>query len=367
MKELIKRSVPLLLFLGFLLGIVISTAVNGVTDYVRVGDSIRSESFSTYFIYILVFFFCGMMLEEEKFRKIVFNTCLAVSIPLGILAIIWSYVYKFPYYNPAGLAAVFFQFNHYGYYLNMMLILSGALFVFEKKKALKIFYLISFVLNTSVLIINDTFGGQFAAICVIIFQTIILWHRKDLRKSLLLVAGLYVFITLVLGLFATHTLGNFIQLGSDIGRIAENPEDSGSAGTGRWNYWVHTVQWIKERPLFGYGIEGIADRMFEISGDFTNRPCEEYLTYAAFFGIPAALFYLSALLYIAFDRIKNISHTSGTAIAAALTACTYLVSALFGNTMFYTTPFMFTMLGIAYSETFCKIVSVVCPKETTSD
>lgn len=354
MTVLLKKSVPFLLFMGFLLGIVISTAVNGITEYVRLGDSIRSESFSTYFIYILVFFFCGMMVGEEKFRKIIFNAALTVSIPLGILSIIWKYVYKFPQYNDNGLAAVFFQLNHYGYYLNMMLILAGASFIFEKKKLFKYLYLFAFILNTVVLIINDTFGCQVAAICVITFQTIVLWRKKELRKNLLVIAGLYVLITLVVSIFIAHTFNNFLQFFFDIGSVARDEENAGSAGTGRWNYWVHTIGFIKERPLFGYGIEGIADQMFEVSGDFTNRPCEEYLTYAAFFGIPAALFYLSSVLYIVFDRIKNIGSTRGTAMAAFLTACTYLVSALFGNTMFYTTPFMFTMLGIAYSESFCK-------------
>ena len=65
-------------------------------------------------------------------------------------------------------------------------------------------------------------------------------------------------------------------------------EYAGSAGSGRWRIWRGTVSLIGQRPLLGWGMEAIYVHDLT-SITVSTRPHNEYLQYALFHGIPAAL------------------------------------------------------------------------------
>ncbi len=353
LKLLMKRAVPFLLLSLLAVCMIISSLVNGMSGSAVYGDMYRFESLNTFLIYIFVFFWCGMLLCEEKYRLIVFRACLAGSVALGIMALIWKFVYQFKWFYGIGLSAVFHQFNHYAYYLLVCLSLAGALYISERRRGLKIFYLVAFLINTIVLILNDTFGCQLAAICVLVFQVILKWKSgKEYRRDAIMILVLYFAITIAVSFAYTGVLRNFTQFFADIGKVTSDSESAGSAGTGRWTLWTHTVQYISEKPIWGWGVEGISERLdMETHGVNTRSHCE-FLTYAAFFGIPAALLYISACAYVVIDRLRKLSTTRPGAYAALIAGCAYLASSVFGNTMYYTTPFVYLLLGITFSESF---------------
>lgn len=69
--------------------------------------------------------------------------------------------------------------------------------------------------------------------------------------------------------------------------------NTGTTGA-RWLLWKEAVHLIKERPVFGYGIEGTAEMMEQAAG---NDRCRcEYMQYALSFGIPAAVLYIIACM-----------------------------------------------------------------------
>lgn len=117
-----------------------------------------------------------------------------------------------------------------------------------------------------------------------------------------------------------------------------------SAGTGRMTLWIDTIDKIKHSPIFGYGPEGLYFKF----GDklMTDWPHNEYLQYAAFFGIPGLIFYISSLFSLAKKRLSELKKLDTTTIIAIGVIIAYLFSALFGNTMFYTSPFFFTFFGL---------------------
>ena len=88
----------------------------------------------------------------------------------------------------------------------------------------------------------------------------------------------------------------------DLGEVARDSEsdEAKAAGTGRWKLWVECAGFIMEKPVFGWCEDGIADRYSE-AGFVQDRPANESLEYAAFYGIPGAAFYLAAVFWIAAD------------------------------------------------------------------
>jgi O-antigen ligase len=146
-----------------------------------------------------------------------------------------------------------------------------------------------------------------------------------------------------------------MQLFRDAANIADSAAASdpsastqavNAAGTGRGSLWRLTIESIARRPVFGWGTEGIADYLKANSLDGNNRPHNEYLQYAAFYGIPAALVYITALCSIYRKAFKQLAELPAINICALLAGAGYLFSACFGNTMFYTAPFLFIMLGL---------------------
>jgi O-antigen ligase len=154
-----------------------------------------------------------------------------------------------------------------------------------------------------------------------------------------------------------------VVLYNDIVKIINNDIHAGLAGTGRWRRWTHTVQYIGERPFFGWGSEGIFDLLKEETGG--SRPHNEYLQYAAFFGIPAALCYIAGVVSVFVKGIKKRAEIDIYTFAALVASFGYLVSALFGNTMSYTAPYFFIMLGLAVRP--CRDISPCRPIDHKPD
>ena len=157
----------------------------------------------------------------------------------------------------------------------------------------------------------------------------------------------FLVIALLTNLKCKTLFQNFTELFSDVGKIASGAEDARRAGTNRWGIVSATVRYISERPLLGFGVEGIGKRL--LSDVHTDRPHCEYLQYAAFFGIPAAVSYVLGILHVYLNGLRHRFSLSLCQKAALIAAFGYLASAAFGNTMYYTAPYLFLMLGIGYS------------------
>ena len=115
---------------------------------------------------------------------------------------------------------------------------------------------------------------------------------------------------------------------------------------------MFAVDIIKEHPIFGYGIEG-QKRMAEELGivgqyEIGTSTHNDFLQYAVFFGIPAALVYICGVFSVFLNGLKNRLHLDNYALAGFVGAFAYLVSSAVGVSMHYTTPYMFILLGIAF-------------------
>lgn len=347
-KTVRERNVPMLFFCFTFAMMLLSTMVNGVTSAVLYGDAYRRESLYSFAAYFFFLFLCATFIQSESKKAWLLGAYLFSSLILAARELI-AYMM-----TPAELTksylqvvtSVFEQFNHYGYYLAMAILISSVL-VRSSKKILRYLAVASFLANSAVLVINDTFGAFLGCLLGLIFSIIVcsICNRK-LDRTAIGMLVLFILTALLADLRGRTLLRNFSQLFVDVEKIASGAEDANRAGTSRWGIVTATVRYISERPLLGFGLEGIGKRLTSDAG--MDRPHCEYLQYAAFFGIPAAISYVLGVFHVFLNGLKHRYALDLYTKAALVAAFGYLVSAAFGNTMYYTAPYLFILLGLGY-------------------
>lgn len=337
----IQNRITFVCFAVFMMMMLVSTFINGFTTYARIGQWYRNESLSTYFLYFLVFFASGVCIRTRKTKAVIMRIFVLCSVINALLALSEQGSHQ--------IKSVFFQFNHYGYYLTMSILACAGCVVWEKSILWRILGGASFVLLTIALIINDTFGCYLAVLAGLIFIVICdkIVHGKFRKIPIVLLLS-YGLITFLMSFKYNTILTNFMTLFLDLSNIAKNNEESAHAGTGRMKLWRLTIDRIREKPIFGYGVEGITDYLQENTG-YNNRTHNEYLQYTAFFGIPAAISYVVGVFCVFLAGLKQKTKLNSEMLIALSAAFGYCVSAFFGNTMFYTAPYFFMFLGLGFS------------------
>ena len=353
-RRILSDRRPLLWFAAMSLLMLISAAVNGFTELDLHGDPYRKESLLTFISYGLFYSGCGTMIFREKTKRFLLRAFMLGSLAVTAVALPMHYglytINAFAVGRKEGtLTAHFYQLNHYAYYLMLAVIVSLGLFLFEKKQVWRVTALVTLLVQTFTLVVNHTRGCFVSCVCILVLTWVVL-RLTGQTQGKRLAAGTAAFLAAsAAGYFVTpDSLQRMVATVGEVYDVAVQNEAAGDAGTGRWTLWRCTVGYIAEKPLFGWGTEGIRDRLFLDSKANNNRPHCEYLQYAVFYGIPALLVYLGALTSIYRKAFRQRRSLSPMTVTALLAAAGYLVSAVFGNTMFYTAPFLFIFLGLGF-------------------
>ena len=348
-KELLRRLLPLFVFLLFALSIALVTIIRGPNEYDLTGHPYMYESVYSYISYPLVYFFCGMLLFREKHRRLLLYALLFTSLPINILALWDQWVLKLALFNGGGMCAVFHNSNHYGYYLAITIITGALLFVFEKTLWLKIFSAACAFIATMAMIINNTLGAYLAVLFVLVlFAVYSFFISKQNRLMSVILILAYLVITVIMSFKYATILPSVIKLQSDVNMIAADPLESDRAGSGRWRLWKGTVQHMDESPWLGFGVEGL------LNTHHIGTPHNEFLQYAEFFGIQTSALYIIACAIILLRVFKNSKKLDKTTMICFFVCIGYLASSFFGVAIYYTTPFIYIFLGLAYAEYLYK-------------
>ena len=352
-----KVFLPLAVFGALALWIYISQTVNGFTEIAYVGDNYRSESLFTFILYLIGYFFLGVVLQSDRLRKALCIVFLGTNLIIGILVLIGYFTSPLEVFSDSeGVAAIFHQFNHYGYYLVLAILVSAALFIAAGEQVwLRVLCAVVFVTDNVILILNNTFGCYLAVIAALVFGTaVVIIGRRNRGEIIraLIVCGAFVVITVSMHLFNHSAAKDVTKLVDDIGNIAADDEKAKNAGTGRWLLWTLTVDHIKERPVFGWGVDGIEEQLRAGTNGMNDRPHNEYLQWSVFFGIPAGLLYFAGLCFVMFGMFPRIRKTDSVSLACFIASAGYIASSFVGNTMYYTAPFFFIILGMVCRDRF---------------
>ena len=247
--------------------------------------------------------------------------------------------------------SIFHNANHYGYYLVMALLANAALTLNLRtlRTPLTLPLLVFHAVLTIVVIDNHSFGSFLALSSAFTLSIVLIaWLKRALLFRAVILTALFFGLSWAQSLVDDYLTSEFSGTREDVANIVEGNEEASSAGSGRWSLWTHAAGFALERPLLGYGPDALGTP-YEEAGESTDRPHNELLQFAASQGFIAMFLYLGALITLA-ARAFNKRHALSTlTLTLGFVVIGYLASSMFGNTMYYTTPFYVMFLSFTVS------------------
>ena len=344
-----------LLLLALLVWSTISAFLADDLELALMGTFYRSEGLTMYFNYAAIYI-CGKLVKDTKQRNILLiSFCISIS-----LLAITVYLQTIPGIldslgkigtnlagnglNTAHRSAIFLNRNHFAYMLTLCLLGFAGYAVYAKRNV-RIVSLLLFSFNLWALMINDTFGCYLAVLIGLLLLGILSYfiHPKLIKRVMILLL-VFLGITIACEFMGIGSVSKDfdIMMDSNPDQTQEQTLDSGHL---RLILWNKAIECIFERPVFGYGPEGLY-YIYTNGGFENNRPHNEYLQMAAFHGIPALCMYLGSLLSLFIYCIKNLKKIPKELIIMGGMIFSYCISAFLGNTMYYTMPYFYLFLGI---------------------
>lgn len=341
-------------FVLLMLWMLLSTAVNGLNDPAIHGIPYRNLGVFHILALFLFYFGLSTQVHRRSLRVGLLAGFLAVSDLIGLATLMDLYVHAVPAFaQKKEISAIFFNGNHYGYFLTMAVLVAAGLFLAHPARQLRVFSLLSLLLNLFVLLLNHSLGCLLAVgLALLALLVVSLVTDRAVAQRLFILFAALAAAGILAGLCLPDIREEFLTLSGDLGAIAGGENSGGgvpgTAGHNRWLLWSVTTDLILQRPLIGFGCEGISDLLMSELG--RGNPHNELLNYAVSYGIPSALLYLAGLLTVAVIWIRRRVWNEPAALAAALGALGYFLSSLVGVPMFYTAPFFFILLGLSLCQ-----------------
>lgn len=381
-KALFKELMPFVLLILYLIWTLISCAFAKDTNKAFYGNSYRKEGYITYLIYG-GFFASAFLIKSSKIKKILLNIFLIVTISnIAIIKLVHvnTDLVKYFYFNELN-SAVFENLNHYGYYLLLAMMTACFLFIKEKKLWLKILYVLGYIILLYTLILNNTFGSYLAgAITLIIFLIYAIRNKKYIKSTFSAILIFVILSCIVTQNGKNIAMNNFKMLFNDISKILNITQEEKSdnkaeesnketeennkteeinnktttkswekAGSGRAKLWRYGLIMISQKPILGYGAENLEAEYAKYNVN-ADRPHNLLIQLATTSGIPGLLLYVSAIAIILFRGIKYLKVDDEVYLVAYFVTLAYLISAMFGNSMYYTSPYFFIFLGFVMNK-----------------
>ena len=318
---------------------VISSLLADDYDTAFLGTVYRNEGMLTYFKYA-AFYICAIIIKNRKKRKLIVQAMtgmITIMSAVSVVQCVTKQTCGFEMY-----ASTLHNTNHFAYLLSMGILLAAGMYMVEQNKIWKVSIMLAYGLNVWALIINKTMGGYVAVCFGMLFLGAIILHKdKKRKKDVVMLLLCFVVVNVGTNLSNGILTENFIE--SAYGITEDGLTDA--AGSGRIGLWKQAIVYIGEKPVFGFGPEGLNQPYAE--DGFTNvRPHNEYLQHMAYLGIPGGLLYLIALGSLFWECMKNLKKQSFLVLILGGAIFAYCVSAFFGNTFYYTAVYYFILLGM---------------------
>lgn len=388
-KLLIKELLPIIILVGYLIWTLISCIFAQDRQKAFYGDAYRKEGFITYLIYA-GFFACAFLIKSDKLKRCLLNSFIIVAIINIILINLTNnsiQMLKIFHFKNIQVG-VFSNSNHYGYYLLLATITACLSFIVEKNKIIKSFYGLAYLILIYNLILNNTFGCYIAfAITMILFFVYCIYQKKNR-----VITVVSVLILIIISCFVQYngknvvvnnakTLFNDISSILDVAKnrnnykIEENVQNENNnisksenntknnsainseaekrlenAGSGRAQLCKYGLKIFLDKPILGYGTDNLESeyKKYNIEQD---RPHNLIIQLATTSGLPGCILYIIAIGLILVRAFKKLNDSNSIYTIVFFAIIAYLISAMFGNSMYYTSPYYFIFLGITFAVT----------------
>lgn len=346
---------PLVLLVAFLLWSLISCLL--AVDK-RMAFFGRSPMYDCWSIYVLYggFILSGLIVSKNKDKvvqlaKIITVVALIQAIIALMdnalterLCVIPSFTNCFHYQS------VFYNTNHYGYYILITSLIAAFLFLYLNKLRDKLIYAIIFAIFVYLLVFNNTLGVYLALFVSLVF--VLAWrfiNGESNKFGPLILIVLFVGVTLLTTITSDNMADNLLGVLTDFDRLAEN-KNLDAVGSGRGDLWKNALMCIKEQPILGCGFQNEGAYPLDI---FT-LPHNIFLQMAKYTGIPGLLIYVSVFVVGATRLLHERKTINSITEAAGFIVVGYMMSAFFGVTKFYTSPYFLIVLGVCMGECLKK-------------
>lgn len=341
------EKIVIILVIAFFAFCIIATILSDLPIQSLIGTQYRREGLFTYIAYFLIIFNSMFICNTDK--KKIYQLFVIVGTILSILTLLQLKEYLF--YIQYSYNGIFFQFNHFSYFLILALVCNTCLFITSNLKLEKILYFISYVIMLYQLIINNTFGGYLALLITTIFILIYYIFIKKIKLNSIIILITFILLSMFVNKSGSNIVyNNFFENTQQIKEaIDTNFEDEKviyQLGTTRGRLWAKAIDMIKERPIFGYGIEGIEEEYHKIGMWYADKPHNIIIALIAYIGIPGMLCFFGALGIVMVSILLKIKELSNEDVIAYFACICFLGSSLVANSMFYTTPYFCIFMGI---------------------
>ena len=354
-KEFFKRNIPIFILSLYMIWTLISCSFAENKDFAFSETPYRRDGYFTYIAYSGIFglTFC---INSKKMKKILLYSFSIIA----ILTIVLVQIAK--YWNITNLVCTkditiisFGQLNHYGYYLLLATSISSFLFISEKNKLCKIVNVLMYIFLLYFLIFNNTFGCYLALISTFIIYFITALFKKGKKIYIILAIILLAIISpLVNNETKQENIAsqNIKTLVTDVHNIRTTDSSDVKwehAGSGRMKLWKYGIQFFLEKPILGYGAENLGEK-YKNAKINQDRPHNLLIQLATTSGLPGLILYCLAIGIILWRSLKNLDMQNPIYVVCMFSVVAYLISSMFGNSMYYTSPYYFTLLGFLFNE-----------------
>jgi len=345
-KHGFKTCMPFIFLVGFFVWIIVATLFSQNIRLSFFGTSYRQEGLIMWGAY---FGFVGASshIKLMKHFKIIVSVFLIGSLFLAVFSILDLELFN-QWFTLRQRTSIFHNANHYGYYLTIALLVGPAFLLSQKRfDWLSVIILIGFILNTLTIIINRSLGPYLGVLggLIILSVFIILKHRTMIRK-LIAIVSVFMIASLYQSFEVAYLSGEASRVSEDVSSIVSGDEDSYRAGSGRWRLWTLGVSYGNMNILTGYGPDNLGT-LYAQDGVNNDRAHNEFIQYYATLGIIGVALYVGVLISYAWKFVLDKGTHDLMNVLLFSIVVGYNVSALFGNTMYYTAPFYFVALSIA--------------------
>lgn len=237
--------------------------------------------------------------------------------------------------------------NYMGTYIIMFLVFFMCIYIYYNKKRYLIYSSIAFASLLATL--TRSCWVAFGVISVIGLLTVI----KDKKALKRVVEILTIFIVIFIALNVSSG-GKVLSRAEGLTNEIINKDER--SGSGRIEIWDMTLDVVKENKLIGVGPENLWGAIIEESwdkaanwlddkGGKVDRAHNEYLQIAANSGIPSLILYISFIVLILINIVRNIKIVPYKIIGLIIIA--YLVQAFFNNSVVAVAPLFWILLGLS--------------------
>lgn len=315
-RLLIKKDLIDILLEGYGFLVLISIFFSIDARMSILGKFGREEGFLTLVTYFLIFILSRNYLRwKEKYLRLIIGTAVIVSI-YGIIQYFDMDPVPRDFIREHWRGRVFSTMGNPNF-LSSYLLLILPFTVFEYLKSKKNAYLLSLSIIYTALLLTFTRSAVFGISAIAFFTILYVIKKPDKTKTSLVI--LFTMITLTVGINILSDgalLGRIGSLGPEAAKLITKSEGYEKAGANRVYIWTRVIPLVKERPVWGYGLETLdqvfverySTEMLDYYGQVfsVDRAHNELLHIAVSTGIPSLMFYLGFLLFNIKSGLNNL-------------------------------------------------------------